>query len=49
MYESQFGKRKYHRGTIIGRRFALVLGGICRETGEMFLVQCPKIRETDQL
>ena len=40
--ESQFGKRKYHRGTIIGRRFALVLGGICRETGEMFLVQCPE-------
>ena len=39
--ESQFGKRKYHRGTIIGRRFAWVLGGICRETGEMFLVQCP--------
>ena len=39
--ESQFGKRKYHRGTIVGRRFAWVLGGICRETGEMFLVQCP--------
>lgn len=39
--ESQFGKRKYNRGTIIGRRFAWILGGICRETEEMFLIQCP--------
>ena len=39
--ESQFGKRKYNKGTIIGRRFAWILGGVCRETGEMFLVQCP--------
>ena len=38
--ESQFGKRKYNRGTILGRRFAWILGGVCRETGEMFLVQC---------
>ena len=39
--ESQFGKRKYNKGTIIGRRFAWILGGVCRDTGEMFLVQCP--------
>ena len=39
--ESQFGKRKYNRGTIIGRRFAWILGGVCRETGDMFLVPCP--------
>ena len=39
--ESQFGKRKYNRGTIRGRRFAWVLGGVCRETKEIFVVQCP--------
>ena len=38
--ESQFDKRKYNRGTILGRRFAWIHGGVCRETGEMFLVQC---------
>ena len=30
--ESMFGKRKYHRGTILGRRQMWVLGGVCRET-----------------
>ena len=39
-YKSQFGKRKYNKGTISGRRFAWILGGACRETGKMFLVQC---------
>ena len=39
--ESQFGKRKYRGTIIIGRRFAWILGGVCRETGEMFLVPCP--------
>ena len=38
---SQFGKCKYNKGTIIGRRSAWILGGVCRETGDMFLVQCP--------
>ena len=34
--ESKFGKRKYNRGCVIeGQR---VLGGICRETKEIFLV-----------
>ena len=39
--ESLFGKRKYHRGTIEGRRFAWVLGGVCRETKEIFIEICP--------
>ena len=30
--ESMFGKRKYHRGRILGVRQMWVLGGICRET-----------------
>ena len=33
--------RKYHRGTISNRRQCWVLGGICRETNEFFLVECP--------
>ena len=40
--ESMFGKRKYNRGTIEGRRQAWVLGGVCRETKEIFLVLCPE-------
>ena len=38
--ESQFCKRKYNGSRILGRRFAWILGGVCRETEEMFLVQC---------
>jgi len=41
--ESQFGKRKYSKGKATGHRLSWVLGGICRETGEMFLVECPVI------
>ena len=41
-FQSLFGKRKYHRGTIVGRRMAWILGGICREDGKMFLVECPE-------
>ena len=29
-FNSMFGKRKFHRGTIEGRRMLWVLGGICR-------------------
>jgi len=39
--ESMFGKRKYRRGRITGRRQMWVLGGVCRETGECFLEPCP--------
>ena len=39
--ESMFGKRRYHRGRILGRRQMWVLGGVCRETKEVFLVPCP--------
>ena len=39
--ESMFGKRRYHRGRILGRRQMWVLGGVCRETKEVFLVVCP--------
>ena len=28
--ESMFGKRRYHRGRILGRRQMWVLGGVCR-------------------
>jgi transposase-like protein len=37
--ESKFGHRKHNRGRIIDGRW--VLGGICRETRETFLVPCP--------
>ena len=37
--ESKFGKRKYNRGRIIEGQW--VLGAICRETKEMFLVTVP--------
>jgi len=39
--ESKFGKRKYHRGRLRARRDSWVLGGLCRETGDIFLVECP--------
>merc|ERR1719285_24073 len=39
--ESMFGKRKYHKGRISGRRQCWVLGGVVRETGEMFIDICP--------
>ena len=39
--ESMFEKRRYHRGRILGRRMLWVLGGICRETKEVFLAICP--------
>ena len=35
------GKRKYRRGRISGRRQQWVLGGVVRETGEIFLEFCP--------
>ena len=34
--ESMFGKRRYHRGRILGRRQMWVLGGVCRETKKVF-------------
>ena len=34
--------RKYNRGRITGRRQAWILGGVCRETQELFLVECKK-------
>ena len=37
--ESKFGKRKYNRGHVIEGQW--VLGGICRETKEIFLVTVP--------
>ena len=39
--ESMFGKRKYNKGTKKNRRLKWVLGGICRETGQVFLEICP--------
>ncbi|CAG2250621.1 unnamed protein product [Mytilus edulis] len=35
--EAKFGKRKYNRGRVVDRNW--VLGGICRETKEMFLMK----------
>ena len=34
--EGKFGKRKYNRGRLVDGQ--LVLGGLCRETKECFLV-----------
>jgi len=39
--ESMFGKRKYQRGRITGRRQCWILGGVCRESKECFLEECP--------
>jgi len=41
--ESQFGKRKYSKGKSYGHRLIWVIGGICRETRELFLAECPVI------
>jgi len=37
--ESKFGKRKYHKGRHVEGQW--VVGGICRETGDIFLAECP--------
>lgn len=37
--ESKFGKRKYNKGRHVEGQW--VLGGICRETGDIFLATCP--------
>ena len=37
--EAKFGKRKYHRGAY--REGMWVLGGVCRDTGNCFLIPCP--------
>ena len=33
--------RKYNRGSTHNRRNVWILGGVCRETGDMFLAECP--------
>ena len=40
--ESMFGKRKYTKGTKKNRHPKWVLGGICLETGQVFLEICPR-------
>ena len=37
--ESKFGKRKYNRGRVIEGQW--VLGGICRETKQVFMTTVP--------
>ena len=38
--ESKFGKRKYNKGRLVKGQW--VIGGICRETGDIFLAVCPE-------
>ncbi|CAC5405933.1 unnamed protein product [Mytilus coruscus] len=38
--EAKFGKRKYNRGSVVNGNW--VLGGICRETKEIFLMKVEK-------
>ncbi|KII67309.1 hypothetical protein RF11_07732 [Thelohanellus kitauei] len=40
IYEVKFGKRKYNRGSLVDGVW--VIGGICRETKEFFLIPVPK-------
>ena len=44
--ESKFGKRKYQRGSLIEGQW--VLGGICREAREIFLVALPENKRDRQ-
>ncbi|CAG2189290.1 unnamed protein product [Mytilus edulis] len=44
--EAKFGKRKYNRGRVVDGNW--VLGGICRETKEIFLMKVDK-RDKDTL
>jgi len=37
--ESKFGKRKYNKGRYVEGQW--VVGGICRENGDIFLATCP--------
>jgi len=46
--ESKFGKRKYNKGRLVEGQW--VVGGVCRETGDIFLAVCPENkRDADTL
>ena len=44
--EAKFGKRKYNKGRVIEGQW--VIGGICRETGEIFVALCPNNKRDSQ-